>query len=861
MQDGYALLLVARDDDVIQPIERALSSARFLIHNAHTHYDAMASLQAHPFDVIIVDAAMIDREEGHVTVKAVVEATTTPVIALALDRTAQSIASQVDVRTLDSVNSTAVRQALALVLGVSVETDTGLLTPHTDDPAAIRQIDEINTLFMLSKSLAEVLDLSEVLNRVVDAARSLTEADEGMILLPEGDELYLRARVGMDVEVAQNFRIKTRDSIAGQVMHTGRSVLVGESGPYKVKTGFFVSALLYVPIILRGEVIGVLGVNNHAGGKEFTQYHRQLLENLASFAAVAIRNARTHSESLSRNRDLELLISATQALNETLTLDDALSNICVQLAQTLQVNHIQIYDWNRQTNRLETAARYDDSSWPAGRGPLIRPDQFSALRALIAANRIGWVHRATAEDARIKNWLKQLGVASMLVVPVITDDSLLGVVRVFYVNAPDDMLDTETEARLQAGALQIIAGLLNNTDGRLSDGMRENLHALLHLVGGDWADVSLPLSGDATLSVMVRIGGASWLNPPLPYIDLNDAPYLQQVVEARETIEVRAGTGKLNQAGTHLLQHTDARSLLGIPLIRNGLVEGFVVFAATNIDRIFNERETVLARAIVGQAAIALENARLIHDLESSFSELQAAQRRLIQTARLSAMGELASVVAHQMNNPLTTIIVDTELMLLDEPPESPRRESLQAIARTGKRAANVARRLLAIARPSDGENGVDYIDLVDSLRGILSLLQAHIEHAKITLNLHLPDEPLPPVKAVKGRLDDIWLNLLMNAFDALFEHPQPMIDIRAEHDTANDQVRVSVTDNGPGIPAVLQPKIFSAFFTTKPVGEGTGLGLHISREMVESVGGDITVSSEQGIYTTFEVILPVYHE
>jgi two-component system NtrC family sensor kinase len=119
-----------------------------------------------------------------------------------------------------------------------------------------------------------------------------------------------------------------------------------------------------------------------------------------------------------------------------------------------------------------------------------------------------------------------------------------------------------------------------------------------------------------------------------------------------------------------------------------------------------------------------LENATLVHDLELSVRKLRAAQSKLVQTARLSAMGELAAVVAHQINNPLTTIIVDTELMLLDEPENSPRYIALQAIARTGKRAASVARRLLAIARPIDPTARPELIDVLESLGGVLSLMK-----------------------------------------------------------------------------------------------------------------------------------------
>ncbi|HSS95715.1 MAG TPA: HAMP domain-containing sensor histidine kinase, partial [Terriglobales bacterium] len=258
------------------------------------------------------------------------------------------------------------------------------------------------------------------------------------------------------------------------------------------------------------------------------------------------------------------------------------------------------------------------------------------------------------------------------------------------------------------------------------------------------------------------------------------------------------------------------------------------------------------------QAATALENASLVHDLEQSLHDLRDTQDRLVQTARLSAMGELAAAVAHQINNPLTTIMVDSEMMLLDEQPESRNYRSLQAISRAGKRAAGVARRLLAIARPNDPESPPERIDVVDTIEGVLSLVKAHIERDHIQIIPNMPEEKLPPVWAVPGQLDDIWLNLLLNAHDALIGREGAQMGISASYAQGSDAVEVIAWDNGPGIPTRIIEEIFKPFFTTKPVGEGTGLGLHICRQTAERIGGSISVESAPDQGTRFLVRLPV---
>jgi signal transduction histidine kinase len=274
--------------------------------------------------------------------------------------------------------------------------------------------------------------------------------------------------------------------------------------------------------------------------------------------------------------------------------------------------------------------------------------------------------------------------------------------------------------------------------------------------------------------------------------------------------------------------------------------------------RAFAEREIHLGQAMVTQAAIALENARLVHDLATSLHDLRDTQERLIETARLSAMGELAAAVAHQINNPLTTILVDTELLLLDAEPDSLNYKSLMAMSRAGKRAASVVRRLLATARPVEDDAQAEPVDVRDSVEGILSLVKSHIEQDHIRIVTNLPEEKLPPVWAVQGVLDDVWLNLLLNAHDALVGREGAEIGIDVEFRPGLGVIDAVVWDNGPGIPAEIQDHIFEAFYTTKPVGEGTGLGLHICRQGVERIGGTISLDSSPERGARFLVRLPV---
>lgn len=862
-ETAHQVLLIAGDFDVVQQVQQALPPSRFAVQSAFNHREALYALDHGDFDALVVDTDMIDRYSGSNTMETMIQRKMkSPIVALASNGEHSRMQKELG----DTVFVTPLEQKNILNTMIKVLSPVGggnTMTVQTrsavNDDLLSKRMDEIQTLFSLSKSLTEVLDLSEVLNRVVEAARRLTNAEQGMILLPgDDDKLFLRAKVGIDVETARNFRIKTSDTLAGEVFRTGKPALLGASGPQKVKTEYFVNSLLYVPILLQSEPIGVLGVNNKNKRDLFDVHQQQLLLNLASFAAIAIENARIHQEILEHARDLQKLVAASQVMNASLSMEAALPNICRQLANVLNVGYSEIYRWDQENDRLHAISRFYQAIWPLGQGPTLELLRHPILRSAIDNDRNRWLNRDDPVTSNEKVYLEQVGASAMLVVPMRTDKQLLGLVRLFYVIAPDEMPKSETVNKLRNLCLEVMINLLNQNDQiRLSNDIYRLSSRINQIAGSNWCDFSLLVRGGSALCVQARMGNGVWLGHPYPTIDLDEEPELVQTMQSQGLIYNQPDE-EPGEAAQTLLHNTYSRAVLGIPLVQRGRVQGLIAFADTERTRMFSARELDLAQAIAAQASTALENATLVRDLESSLDELQDTQNRLVQTARLSAMGELAAVVAHQINNPLTTIIIDTELMLLDEPKNTKNYEALSAIHRAGKRAANVARRLLAIARPTDPDARPEMVDVVDTVTGILSLMQTHIERENIRVMVNLPDEQMPPVMAIKGQMEDIWLNLLMNAHDALIGQDDARIGIEVYYVPERKQVNIVVWDNGPGIPEEIRQQIFSPFFTTKPVGEGTGLGLHICREVVENVGGTIEVESVPGHHTSFIVRMPI---
>ncbi len=263
-------------------------------------------------------------------------------------------------------------------------------------------------------------------------------------------------------------------------------------------------------------------------------------------------------------------------------------------------------------------------------------------------------------------------------------------------------------------------------------------------------------------------------------------------------------------------------------------------------------RDLEALTAFAQQAALAVENARILTQLETSLFELREAQARLARTARLSAAGEIAAGVAHQINNPLTTVIAEAHLLGMDIKPDDPQRESVDAIRQAAERAGSVVQRLLDLTRVHDYV--MEPLDVNESLQNSIALVRAQIEPHLTRLDVRL-EARLPLVSASRQHLEDVWLNLLLNARDALSTAENGMIKVSSAYDAAARVIRVTVQDNGPGIPPDQLKNIFEPFFTTKDY--GTGLGLAICRDVVIRHSGQISVDSVQGQGTTFTVTLP----
>jgi signal transduction histidine kinase/CheY-like chemotaxis protein len=249
-------------------------------------------------------------------------------------------------------------------------------------------------------------------------------------------------------------------------------------------------------------------------------------------------------------------------------------------------------------------------------------------------------------------------------------------------------------------------------------------------------------------------------------------------------------------------------------------------------------------------------------DLKSKFlllvddtTEGSDREDRMIANSRLVSVGEMAAGVAHELNNPLTAVLGFSQLAMRQASDDTLKRD-LESIAHEAERAGRIVDNLLTFARSSDTFPDSQTLNTTDSLQKILDLREYECRVNNVDVVTYFGDET-PSTLADAHRMEQVFMNLIGNSIHAIGESvSHGTITVGVVHDEG--RIRVSITDDGPGISQVNQKKVFEPFFTTKPIGKGTGLGLSICKGIVEDHGGAIRVESAIGRGTTFVVEIPI---
>lgn len=265
----------------------------------------------------------------------------------------------------------------------------------------------------------------------------------------------------------------------------------------------------------------------------------------------------------------------------------------------------------------------------------------------------------------------------------------------------------------------------------------------------------------------------------------------------------------------------------------------------------------VLAAGLVGSLSAAQR--RSMQSLRKTEQALRETQADLAHVTRVMTMGELAASIAHEINQPLAGIVINGNACLRWLAGESPNlaeaREAAQRIIRDGTRASEIIARVRALAKKTVTRS--ERVDMNEAIQEVLALGQGEGRRNSVAFRTDLAGD-LPPVRGDRVQLQQVVLNLIMNGIEAMSavqDRPRELA-IRTQTGEAR-QVRVTVQDSGVGLDPQALEQVFEAFYTTKP--GGMGMGLSISRTIVENHGGRLSVVAHDGPGATFEFTLPAY--
>ncbi|WP_273276021.1 GAF domain-containing protein [Maribacter polysiphoniae] len=664
-------------------------------------------------------------------------------------------------------------------------------------------------------------------------------------------------------------------------------------------------SILLVPMMVRNTVFGYVSIQNLDRELAFSPTDIKLLESIANSMVNGLENARLFNEAEQRNAELAVINSVQEGLVAEMDMQGIYDLVGDKIrdlfdAQVVAISTFDQKDKLEEFNYVfEDGERFNINSRPIDilRQKIIDSKEFIYLNENVDAM---WT-KITGEVPTVIPGTQFT--KSALYVPMIMGKEVRGYVSLQNVESENafsepDIRLLNTLANSMTVALEN-ARLFNETT-RLLEETKQRATELQTV-----NKISHALVAQLDLKSLIKLIGDQMLqtfNADVVYLALHDKkanmlhfPYMYGEDDAKsrefgngitEKIIINNEPLLINKDMEKAYEEIDAdkkgkwvQSYLGVPIVTGNTATGVISVQSTEKENRFNEYDLRLLKTIAANVGVAIQNAEAYEKLQIALNDLKSAQEQLIQVEKMASLGELTAGIAHEIQNPLNFVNNFSEVSneLIDEMNEeldkgdleeakciaTDIKQNLKKINHHGKRAEGIVKGMLQHSRKSTVEKEpTDINKLADEY---LRLAYHGLRAKDKSFNAELVtdfDEGIGKVNSIPQDMGRVILNLITNAFYAVNEKKQkdvnfnPIVSVSTKKN--DDHITIHVSDNGNGIPEKVKEKIFQPFFTTKPTGEGTGLGLSMSYDIVtKGHGGKLMVETTENKGTTFIIELP----
>ncbi|MDM8518766.1 GAF domain-containing protein [Anaerolineales bacterium HSG6] len=738
----------------------------------------------------------------------------------------------------------------------------------------LNQIQDLTRLNELSRSIVQVLDLNEVLTRIVYEATRMLNVETGSVLLLDESELTFSTSVSKGKRVDIHTRLHINEGIAGWVVAQSETACINDVGADdrwfgEVSDGFHTRSLLCVPLQLNDRVIGALQVLNKKDEQGFKKSDIKLLSAFASSATIAIENARLFEEARQVQR-LRTLNEASLALSSTLDLNKILR---IGLDKSLTMLGVESGAIHLLNNKPISSGLIPQVNQSTSFTTHLTPRQSNVLAqfATVMMKQPANDRFLLIDQTHPNHWLKEtdlnsLGIEALAIVPIEVGTMVKGGLGI--VNTHPHTYSTD-EINLLASMGRIIGLAVQNAGHYNKIHVQAFQLSYLNEVGS-----ALTRSLDTSHIIKVITEGVE-----AALETENIAIYL--IDSQSQEINLRYGVGQASKKGLATLQEEIATkvithkqpivlngasnadsliremmlqigcqhcSILCVPLIIEERVIGVVQAVSEENDRPFTNADQSLLLKLTSWAAIALHNAQLYDERVKAYQRLATEQKRRVAAETRGAMATIVLDMAHTMNNVVGAIRVwASKLEFISvTSPKVPLKQYRKELTQIRQNAEEAIKLISSMTGPLDMVL-IGPTDLQDCLH---KAIQSCWWPDNVERQTHFRAK-LPLVRANAKRLETVFHNLLSNATQVL-THTGGIITIETSR-TNDGSVQISIADNGPGISEDLQSIMFNPGISGKD--GGLGLGLWLVETFIQQFDGRIEHrSSPQG--TTFTVTL-----